>query len=381
MKLHAPLNEPVIYGTPGADCPVCGAAILHHASPGGGTWEDRVICECGTALHPECYWGRVATLSEFQEYRRQIAGGPEDYCPDVLCARCRTAGAAKARPEPEWRHWVPSHVSPWQSWTSYLHGDTDSWLAEQLPVKRADLDKVHHRLARARARGGFWRTKDGGQRLGVEASRLRQDITSVAAELRARAGEKLAITRCSWLRAVACWRKDFLWKWNWTESERRKVERLEAALATHRYARRDAELPPQTLRRYSRELSEARCRLEGDMLEVRALVATAPPPYAEWRSVAGRIQPAQIKHGGTETPHGSPTDVQPEPPRDQSTGNVIDLMEALKKSIARRPGRRRASMMVELSHARLVELVASPPQEPASGAPGPVEARSRGWGW
>jgi hypothetical protein len=43
-------------------------------------------------MHLECYWGRVATLAEFQEHRRQIVGGPEDYAPAVVCARCRAKG-------------------------------------------------------------------------------------------------------------------------------------------------------------------------------------------------------------------------------------------------------------------------------------------------
>jgi hypothetical protein len=92
--VHPPLGEPVTHGERGADCPVCGAAILLHNSKRGhgGNWEDTTTCDrCKTRMHSECYWGRVATLSEFQEYRRQIAGGPEDYCPGVLCPRCRPA--------------------------------------------------------------------------------------------------------------------------------------------------------------------------------------------------------------------------------------------------------------------------------------------------
>jgi hypothetical protein len=87
--VHPPLGEPVTRGERGVDCPVCGAAILIH----GGCREDVAACNrCKVRMHPECYWGRVAALDEFQEYRRQIAGGPEDYVPAVVCAQCRTKG-------------------------------------------------------------------------------------------------------------------------------------------------------------------------------------------------------------------------------------------------------------------------------------------------
>lgn len=47
---------------------------------------------CDTRLHAECYFGRVATLEEWQECIRNVNGGPEDYAPDVVCAQCRAKG-------------------------------------------------------------------------------------------------------------------------------------------------------------------------------------------------------------------------------------------------------------------------------------------------
>jgi hypothetical protein len=58
---------------------------------GKNGWEaDVQHCDrCDAVMHLECYWGRVASLAEFQEYRRQIAGRDENYAPDVVCATCR----------------------------------------------------------------------------------------------------------------------------------------------------------------------------------------------------------------------------------------------------------------------------------------------------
>lgn len=82
-QIHPPLNEPVTHGTRFADCPVCGAAIIAEA----------VECErCDPRLHGECYYGRVATLAEWQDYIRDVNGGPEDYSPTVVCAQCRAKG-------------------------------------------------------------------------------------------------------------------------------------------------------------------------------------------------------------------------------------------------------------------------------------------------
>jgi hypothetical protein len=93
VAAHPPLGEPVIYGERGADCPVCGGAlILHNHNDGhGGSWEDETVCcgRCKARMHGECYWGRVLPLAEWQEHRRQIGGGPEDYVPVVVCAQCR----------------------------------------------------------------------------------------------------------------------------------------------------------------------------------------------------------------------------------------------------------------------------------------------------
>lgn len=70
LAVVPPLNEPVTYGERVADCPVCGAAILK-----GG--DDFTCNRCKVRMHPECFWGRVATLVEFQEYLRQVHAGPE----------------------------------------------------------------------------------------------------------------------------------------------------------------------------------------------------------------------------------------------------------------------------------------------------------------
>ena len=175
---------------------------------------------------------------------------------------------------------VPAGALPWES---YLYnGWGEETLTGSLSSHRKELETVRHRLAKASARGGFYRTKDGSQRLRVRASGLRQDIAAMSAELRARAGDRLTIVRCSWLRAVACWQRDFLRALEWAESNRRDVEWLETAIATGRYARRDAQLPRQTLRRYARQLPDKRAYFEKTTADARALLATAPPPYAEW---------------------------------------------------------------------------------------------------
>ena len=93
------LGEPVKYGERGADCLVCGAAILLH----GGCREDVAACNrCKVRMRPECYWGRVAPLAEFQEYRRQIASGRRTIR-RTSCAR--SAGRrVTAREIPRQRH-------------------------------------------------------------------------------------------------------------------------------------------------------------------------------------------------------------------------------------------------------------------------------------
>jgi hypothetical protein len=87
--VHPPLGEPVTHGERVADCPVCGAAIL------GGSGVDLSCDRCHARMHGECYFGRVATLAEWQEYIRNVNGGPEepeDFTPDVVCAQCRAKG-------------------------------------------------------------------------------------------------------------------------------------------------------------------------------------------------------------------------------------------------------------------------------------------------
>ena len=46
-------------------------------------------CEA-TALHQECYWGRVASLSEWQAHYRLVDGAAENPAwEDVICPGCR----------------------------------------------------------------------------------------------------------------------------------------------------------------------------------------------------------------------------------------------------------------------------------------------------
>jgi hypothetical protein len=98
VAVHPPLGEPVTYGDRGADCPVCGAAIMrtgpNRKHGHSGNWEDHVSCNlCDVKMHEECYYGRVVTLAEWQAYRRHVAGGPEEYQgPPVVCAQCRAKG-------------------------------------------------------------------------------------------------------------------------------------------------------------------------------------------------------------------------------------------------------------------------------------------------
>jgi hypothetical protein len=86
--VHPPLGEPLTHGERVADCPVCGAAILN-----GGI---ALPCDrCDVQMHGECYFGRVATLAEWQEYMRQSNGGPADYVPAVVCGQCRAKAEGK----------------------------------------------------------------------------------------------------------------------------------------------------------------------------------------------------------------------------------------------------------------------------------------------
>lgn len=93
LAVHPPLGEPVTHGERVADCPVCGAAIMGQDEKNG--WEAGTChCDrCDAVMHEPCYWGRVGTLAEFQEYRRQVAGGDENYAPEIVCAQCRAKEA------------------------------------------------------------------------------------------------------------------------------------------------------------------------------------------------------------------------------------------------------------------------------------------------
>ena len=72
---------PAFQGRPGV-CLVCSATIWER--------EDFLTCiRCKIWLHAECHWGRLVSLEEWLEYRRQVVEGPEDYTPVVLCAMCR----------------------------------------------------------------------------------------------------------------------------------------------------------------------------------------------------------------------------------------------------------------------------------------------------
>lgn len=86
VGVHLPLNEPVTHGTRGPACPVCGGATI-----GGGG--DLPCSRCDAPMHGECYWGRVATLAEWQDFVRHINGGPAAYeGPPTVCAQCRAKG-------------------------------------------------------------------------------------------------------------------------------------------------------------------------------------------------------------------------------------------------------------------------------------------------
>ena len=87
-RAHSPLNEDVIHGKRVNDCPVCGAGVM------GGTGENVTCNRCKVELHGECYWGRVATLAEWQRYIRHVNAGPDDDYegPPVVCAQCRAKG-------------------------------------------------------------------------------------------------------------------------------------------------------------------------------------------------------------------------------------------------------------------------------------------------
>jgi len=61
-------------------CSFCGVAI------GGDTWTCK---RCNVKCHPECFWGRMATLEEWITYFRRIMETDDDFEADVVCAACR----------------------------------------------------------------------------------------------------------------------------------------------------------------------------------------------------------------------------------------------------------------------------------------------------
>lgn len=55
--------------------------------------EDLACARCDAKLHRECYWGRVAPLAEWQEWIKNVNGGPDNYeAEPTICAQCRAKG-------------------------------------------------------------------------------------------------------------------------------------------------------------------------------------------------------------------------------------------------------------------------------------------------
>jgi len=81
--------EPVIPRRPAPmPCAICGLAAYPHS-------EDRTCTLCGAALHQPCYWGRVATLSEWQAYFAMLDGDDENPpWPPTVCGACRAKAGA-----------------------------------------------------------------------------------------------------------------------------------------------------------------------------------------------------------------------------------------------------------------------------------------------
>ena len=63
-------------------CPLCGVAL------GGDTWTCK---RCDVRYHPECFWGRMATLEEWITYMRRVMETDDDFeaDADVVCTACR----------------------------------------------------------------------------------------------------------------------------------------------------------------------------------------------------------------------------------------------------------------------------------------------------
>jgi hypothetical protein len=72
-------------------CPVCGL----NAYPSSAEYMD--CRDCAATMHSECYWGRVAPMSEWQAFFRWMDETPLDDLemtdhPPVRCLPCRKAG-------------------------------------------------------------------------------------------------------------------------------------------------------------------------------------------------------------------------------------------------------------------------------------------------
>jgi hypothetical protein len=44
---------------------------------------------CGTRMHSECYWGRIASLDEWKVYIKRVVETDDEFDVDVVCAACR----------------------------------------------------------------------------------------------------------------------------------------------------------------------------------------------------------------------------------------------------------------------------------------------------
>lgn len=90
------MGAPVLYlvKTPAVEppqppCPVCGLT----EALGDYSMASMGCTRCGTQMHGECFWGRVATLEEWQDYMgrwiKPSWGDVPKEPPPCLCPTCR----------------------------------------------------------------------------------------------------------------------------------------------------------------------------------------------------------------------------------------------------------------------------------------------------
>jgi hypothetical protein len=166
----------------------------------------------------------------------------------------------------------------WARADSYLHAHSEDELERGIKMYRNEIQVMRGKLARAKARGRFYCSPKAHARLVDRVVVARRTITSYSAELRARRGDALAIRRCRWLLTVVAWYHGTIDAWNWAESERKEIERLERALTTGRRTNGEP-YPSSTLRAYRSRLPRAQRDYEKSVEKVRRYVAAAPAPY------------------------------------------------------------------------------------------------------